>query len=104
MAFRTGVKLVPVVATGQKEVFPLWKRFRRATVMVRFGRAFEAPSPRDGKASAGDARRFTQEIMYHLAAMLPPPYRGEYADVTERRPDLVALYQTTDEPERSGRR
>jgi hypothetical protein len=32
--------------------------------------------------------------MYHLAAMLPPEYRGVYANVAEERPDLFAQYAT----------
>jgi 1-acyl-sn-glycerol-3-phosphate acyltransferase len=104
MAYRAGVKLVPVVATGQKEVFPPWKGLRRAPVRVFFGPAFEpCPPSAGGKASAADARAFTQEIMYRLAAMLPPAYRGVYADVVEKRPHLVAFYDTLNEPSRSER-
>ncbi len=95
MAYRTGAGLVPVVITGQKGVFPLWHGFRRALVRVRYGPPFVTPPPSvEGKVSAVDARAFTEEIMYRLAVMLPQVYRGEYADVTEQRPDLVALYET----------
>jgi hypothetical protein len=41
---------------------------------------------------AAQIRAFTDEIMYHLAAMLPPEYRGLYADVAEKRPDLIIRY------------
>lgn len=92
MAIRTGTRLVPAVITGQKGVFPLWRGFARAPVLVRFGPPFDPPPVlAEGKVNAADARAFTAEIMYRLAALLPPQYRGEYADVTERRPDLVAF-------------
>ena len=95
MAYRSGAKLVPVVIMGQKEVFPLWRGFRRALLRVLYGPPFVAPAPSvQGRISAVDARAFTEEIMYRLAAMLPPEYRGEYADVMEQRPDLVAFYET----------
>lgn len=88
MAYQTGAKLVPAVVTGQKLVFPSLWRFRRAGVRVVIGPPFEPP-PVEDKVSAAQVRAFTTEIMYRLAAMLPPEYRGVYADVTEKRPDLV---------------
>lgn len=93
MACRTGVRLLPCVATGQEKVFPYLRRFRRATVRVVFGPPFEPP-PVEGKASAAQVHAFTDEIMYRLAAMLPPEYRGEYADVEEKRPDLMEVCGT----------
>jgi hypothetical protein len=48
----------------------------------------------EGKASSAQVHAFGEEIMYHLAAMLPPEYRGVYADVVEKRPDLMARYAT----------
>jgi 1-acyl-sn-glycerol-3-phosphate acyltransferase len=93
MAFRSGVRLQPVVATGQADLFPALRRFRRARVRVVFGPPFEPP-PVEGKAAAADVHAFSEEIMYRLAAMLPPKYRGVYSDVAEKRPDLLALYAT----------
>jgi 1-acyl-sn-glycerol-3-phosphate acyltransferase len=92
MAYRTGVKLQPVVAIGQANLFSELRRFRRARVRVVFGPGFEPP-PVEGKATAADIHAFSEEIMYRLAAMLPPEYRGVYSDVAEKRPDLIALYE-----------
>jgi 1-acyl-sn-glycerol-3-phosphate acyltransferase len=91
LAYRTGVPVVPVVTWGQKGVFPTLRQLRRARVHVVFGEPFQPP-PVQGKASAAEAHAFSEEIMYRLAAMLPAEYRGVYADVDEKRPDLVALY------------
>jgi 1-acyl-sn-glycerol-3-phosphate acyltransferase len=93
MAYRTGARLVPVVVTGQQNVFSSLRRLRRAKVQVVFGPPF-APPPVEGKASAAQVHDFAEAIMYHLAAMLPPEYRGVYDDVAEKRPDLLALYAT----------
>ncbi len=90
MAYRAGVKLVPVVTWGQKQVFPSLRRLRRAEVHIVFGPPFEPP-PVEGKINAADVHQFTEEIMYRMAAMLPPEYRGVYADVEEKRPDLRNL-------------
>ncbi len=91
MAIRTGAPLVPSVITGQEKVFPSLRRFRRATIRVVFAPPF-GPPPIEGKASAGQVHEFSEEIMYRMAAMLPPEYRGVYEDVEEKRPDLMGLY------------
>jgi len=93
MACRAGVKLLPAVVTGQEKLFPSLWRFRRARVRVVFGLPFEPPAV-EGKASTAQVHAFTEEIMYQLAAILPPEYRGVYGDVAEKRPDLLALYAT----------
>jgi 1-acyl-sn-glycerol-3-phosphate acyltransferase len=100
MAYRTGVPLVPVVTMGQENVFPSLRRLRRATVRVVYGPPFEPP-PVEGKASPEEVHAFSRDIMYRLAAMLPPQYRGVYADVAERRPDLFSTL-TADGTARDG--
>jgi 1-acyl-sn-glycerol-3-phosphate acyltransferase len=89
MALRTGVPLLPVVLTGQEKALPTLRRLHRPTIHVRFGPLFQPPDVQ-GKATPEQVDAFTQEIMYRLAAMLPPEYRGAYADVEQARPDLVA--------------
>ena len=96
MAYRAGVPLVPVAITGQEKVFPSIWRFRRARVRAVFAPPFAPPSV-EGKASAAAVHAFSEDIMYHLAALLPPEYRGIYSDVDEKRPDLMALYATSTE-------
>jgi 1-acyl-sn-glycerol-3-phosphate acyltransferase len=93
MAYRAGVPLVPVAITGQEKVFPSLWRFRRARVRAVFAPPFAPPKVK-GKASAADVHAFSEDIMYHLAALLPPEYRGVYSDVDEKRPDLMTQYAT----------
>jgi 1-acyl-sn-glycerol-3-phosphate acyltransferase len=96
MAYRAGVPLVPVAIAGQEKVFPSLWRFRRARVRAVFAPPF-SPPPVEGKASAAAVHAFSEDIMYHLAALLPPEYRGVYSDVDKKRPDLMALYATSTE-------
>jgi 1-acyl-sn-glycerol-3-phosphate acyltransferase len=99
MALRAGVQVVPIAITGEAEVFKALKRLRRAQVRVAVGPTFEPPIVQaDQRPSSTQVRHFTEEIMYRLAAMLPPGYRGEYGDVTVKRPDLLAIYSTGDKP------
>jgi 1-acyl-sn-glycerol-3-phosphate acyltransferase len=91
MAYRSGAPLVPVALSGQEKVVHSLLHLHRARVRVLFGPPFAPPPTAAGdKASAAEVHAFTEEIMYRLAAMLPPEYRGLYADVTEKRPDLLA--------------
>ncbi|RPI58383.1 MAG: 1-acyl-sn-glycerol-3-phosphate acyltransferase, partial [Chloroflexi bacterium] len=93
LAYRAGVPILPVACTGQEKVFPALRHLRRATVRVSIGTPFYPP-PVEGKATSAEVQAFTDEIMYRLAAMLPPEYRGVYRDVTDQRPDLVQAYGT----------
>lgn len=92
LAYRARVGIVPVVVTGQERLFPSLLRLRRARIRIVFAPAFGPPVPERPRASVAEIRAFTDEIMYRLAAMLPQRYRGRYADVEDKRPDLVAQY------------
>jgi 1-acyl-sn-glycerol-3-phosphate acyltransferase len=93
IAYRADVRLVPVVTSGQEQLFPSLGRLRRARVRVAFGPPFDPPAvPSGGKANAAQVHAFGDEIMYRMAAMLPEEYRGLYADVEEKRPDYYKLY------------
>jgi 1-acyl-sn-glycerol-3-phosphate acyltransferase len=74
IALRSGVPVVPVAISGTENVF---KRFR-PRVTVNYGKPFhlEASGPR---RTRDDLARNTDLIMYHIAELLPPEYRGEYA-------------------------
>jgi 1-acyl-sn-glycerol-3-phosphate acyltransferase len=67
------------------------RRLRRPRVKVRVGEIIQLPRIQANERSA-DLRRHTDEIMCRIAAMLPPGYRGFYAD----HPRLKALLGETD--------
>lgn len=91
LAYRASASVVLVVVTGQEKLFPSLRRLRRARVRVAFAPPFGPPPiPSGRRVGATEVRVFTEEIMYRMAAMLPPEYRGRYADVEDKRPDLVA--------------
>jgi 1-acyl-sn-glycerol-3-phosphate acyltransferase len=93
IAYRGHARVLPAVITGQINLFPYLRRFRRARVRIVFGPVFDPPQVTTGeKAGVAEIGEFSEEIMYCLAAMLPPEHRGVYADVGETRPDLMALY------------
>jgi 1-acyl-sn-glycerol-3-phosphate acyltransferase len=74
LAQHADVPLVPVALTGTawKEILPAWRRLRRPCVTLTFGRPYRL-------AAAGPRAAAADEIMRHIAALLPPTYRGVYA-------------------------
>jgi 1-acyl-sn-glycerol-3-phosphate acyltransferase len=78
LADRAKVPLVPMAITGTETIAACWKRLRRPVVHCLIGRPFMLPG--DGRAKGPRLDEFTEQIMCTLAAMLPPEYRGVYAD------------------------
>jgi cytidylate kinase len=81
LALNSGAPVLPVAITGTETVPSDLKRLRRPRLTVTFGEVIATPP----RASKPQARReqlaeFTDEIMYRIAAMLPPKYRGVYGD------------------------
>ena len=79
LAARTGPTIVPVAAYGQELAERHWKRLRRPHIVVIVGEPFHLEGT-PGKARAQQRAHYTEEMMLRLARMLPPQYRGVYAD------------------------
>ena len=78
LADRTGVLLVPLVIWGQERTAGNLKRLRRTSVVGAFGKPLQLPP--GARAKAEKLEQYTELIMCRLAALLPPEYRGVYAD------------------------
>lgn len=81
LAAKAGVPIIPVglAGTEDRRVLSYLKRLRRAPIRVRIGRPFYLPPvPRENRDQA--LKDYTDEIMCRIAALLPPDYRGVYAD------------------------
>jgi 1-acyl-sn-glycerol-3-phosphate acyltransferase len=81
LALLSGAPLLPVVYYGGERFRGNLSRLRRTDFHIVVGRPFrlEAGSARVGR----DLRqRMVDEVMYQLAALLPPDYRGAYADLS----------------------
>ncbi len=78
LASRTGVPIVPVALAGTERLSTNLRRLRRTPVRMVIGRPFRLPAL--ARAHGEQLDRYTDEIMCRLAALLPPEYRGVYAD------------------------
>ena len=82
IALRSGAPVVPVALWGTEHVKLPLDMFRRHTsVHVRVGKPFTI-TPAGKKITREDVAEGTRTIMTAIAAMLPPEFRGVYADAS----------------------
>ncbi|MDY6872721.1 MAG: lysophospholipid acyltransferase family protein [Chloroflexota bacterium] len=79
MAARAGVPIVPVGIVGSENVSRELLRLRRPPVTITVGKPYTLPAF-DRKDRQAWLSNYTDEIMCRIAALLPPNYRGFYAD------------------------
>ena len=80
LALHSGAPLLPVVYYGAEKFRFNLARLRRTDFHVIVGHLFYL-NAEGVKVTQGVRRRMTDEIMWQLAALLPPAYRGDYADL-----------------------
>jgi 1-acyl-sn-glycerol-3-phosphate acyltransferase len=78
LASRTGAAIVPAAVWGTETLAGSLRRLRRGTVHVRIGKPYRLEVSPRAKVQELDAA--TDDVMCAIAALLPPPYRGVYAD------------------------
>lgn len=79
LAARASVPIVPIGIVGSEKVNQGWMHFQRPPVTIRVGKPYTLPEF-DMHDRQGWLAYYTDEIMCRIAALLPPEYRGFYAD------------------------
>jgi 1-acyl-sn-glycerol-3-phosphate acyltransferase len=94
LAAKAGAPILPVGATGTDDKYLVanLKRLRRTPVTVRIGKPFYLP-PLPNQEREVTLQAYTDEIMCHIAALLPEKHRGVYAD-HPRLKELLAAQPT----------
>jgi 1-acyl-sn-glycerol-3-phosphate acyltransferase len=86
IALHNNVPILPVAISGLENVRygPLWWIFRRhkLTVRINIGQPFYLPVTKD-KPTKDELRKLADFIMERIAELLPPEYRGYYAEKVE---------------------
>jgi len=81
LATRLGQPIVPVAISGTEDqvIFGNLKRLRRSHIVLKAGPSFTLPPlPRKNRDEA--LQQYTDEIMCHIAVLLPEKYHGVYAN------------------------
>ncbi len=77
LATRAGAPILPVAIWGTEKVAGNLRRLKRETVHLRVGELIRLSQ---GRAGTEELEEYTDLIMHRIASMLPPEYRGVYAD------------------------
>jgi 1-acyl-sn-glycerol-3-phosphate acyltransferase len=81
LALHSRAPLLPLVYYGSETIHQNMRRLRRTDFNIKVGRPYKLVA--HGERVTSSVRRvMTDEIMYQLARLLPPAYRGVYADVS----------------------
>ena len=82
MALLSGAPILPLVHYGHENYRKELPRLRRSQLHAIVGRTFWLDNC--GEKVTGEVRQqMTDEIMYQLAMLLPPEYRGAYSDLSK---------------------
>lgn len=79
LASRTRAVIVPVAVWGHETALSAWRHLRRPAVHVRIGEPLHLPTDAE-RARMPELHAHTDALMLALARLLPPQYRGVYAD------------------------
>ena len=77
IALKSGCSIVPMAFWGVEKAKANIKRFRRTDFHFRAGDPFTLTPP-SGKLTREDRQQMADEVMGHIANMLPEEYRGVY--------------------------
>lgn len=72
--------VLPLVTYGGEDFWKNLKRLRRTDFFIRAGNPFEVDFGNQ-RLNREVMQQVTDEIMYQMASILPPAYRGVYADL-----------------------
>lgn len=89
LAGKVDVPIIPEATVGTEDAVPKLLRLRRPRITVRFGPSFRL-APVDIQDRSGSRKRNTDDIMCHIAALLPEQYRGVYTN-HPRLKELLAV-------------
>jgi 1-acyl-sn-glycerol-3-phosphate acyltransferase len=79
MAVHSGAPVLPVVHYGSENYQENLKRLRRTEIHYLVGKPFRVDAGGERVTSA-TRQEMIDEVMYQMAGLLPPQYRGAYAD------------------------
>jgi 1-acyl-sn-glycerol-3-phosphate acyltransferase len=91
---RSAAAIVPVAITGSPDFAHNIKRLRRTPVHVKLGNPFFLRT-RARRLDRQAMETMTTEAMYQLAALLPPDYRGEYADLEQATENYIQFPESS---------
>ena len=86
IALRSGAPILPVGISGTEKLKSVASALSRPRVTINIGHPFyPSPANTSNKKLAKEKRAaLTKSIMWHIAELLPPEYRGNYTEEKDR--------------------
>src|SRR4030042_1047008 len=81
LAHLSDAPIIPLVYYGGERLRNNLNQLKRTDFHIRVGKIFKLSFP-EGKSDRDLRIMMVEEIMYQMASLLPPGYRGYYADLT----------------------
>ncbi len=82
LALRSNAQIVPIGVTGTHRVKAHWAKLKRPRIQLSVGKPFRLQSlSGNNRLSRSELSAVTEQMMYRLAAQLPPEFRGVYSNV-----------------------
>ena len=82
LAHLSNAPILPLVYYGGEKLRDNLNRLRRTDFHIQVGKIFKLSFP-EGKSDRDLRTMMVDEIMYQMASLLPPKYRGYYTDLTK---------------------
>lgn len=88
LALKSNAPIIPVIHYGSEHYKRNLRQLRRSDFHLVVGEQFQLNVP-NGKVNREVRIKMTDQIMYRMAALLPPRYRGAYADMEQATEDYI---------------
>lgn len=88
LALHSGAPLLPLAHWGGEHFLKNLAQLKRTDFHIRVGEPFYL-NVEGIRVTRETRQQIVDEMMYRLAALLPPEYRGEYEKVTESEPVFI---------------
>jgi 1-acyl-sn-glycerol-3-phosphate acyltransferase len=82
LALKSQALILPIVTHGGEKYKGNIKKLRRTDFHITVGKPFTLKGL-DGTLDSQARQQMLDEMMYQLAALLPPEYRGVYSNLTD---------------------
>lgn len=94
MALRSGAPLIPMACYKHEDFWDNLTHLRRTDFRIAVGHPFFLQT--NGAPATREARgQMIDEIMYQIAALLPPSYRGVYANLSDATETYLRFSETS---------
>ena len=81
IGLRSGVPFLPIAHYGGEKLTDNLRRLRRTDFHIAVGRPFYLDAG-ETKVTRAVRQQMIDEVMYQIATLLPPAYRGHYSDLS----------------------